>query len=217
MLQIHPNFLSDKWLGKLLSGIDNMNADWLFKAVKTNQAEHPVYTKNNPFGMMESIKSEIAIKRSLQEKAFTYKFSRTTPHHESCSCFFCDFKENLLDTTNFKRFIKAKMELENDLYLYETFISVYEPGDFLSAHTDATRGVAFIFNLTPDWRPEYGGCLTVKQEDKLVVYPPTFNSLTLMGLENGQGITHYVSEVSKYAHRPRIAITGWFNEKEPNE
>ena len=39
------------------------------------------------------------------------------------------------------------------------FLSKYLSGDFLSTHTDYVekRDIAFVYQLTKYWRPEYGG------------------------------------------------------------
>jgi Rps23 Pro-64 3,4-dihydroxylase Tpa1-like proline 4-hydroxylase len=143
--------------------------------------------------------------------SFTYKFKRSTKHTETCNCVECEFRKNTLESDDFKQFISQETSLKNP-QLFESFVSVYESGDFLSMHTDVNRGVAFILNLTAGWRPEYGGMLHIKTDNEIKAIPPVYNSFVLLGLKNGAGIPHFVSEVSQYVPYPRIAISGWYNE-----
>ena len=65
-------------------------------------------------------------------------------------------------------------------------------------------------NLSKDWKYEYGGCLTVFNEENPVVILPEYNSLVLLYLGE-DGVDHYISEVSKLAPGPRMAVSGWFS------
>jgi Rps23 Pro-64 3,4-dihydroxylase Tpa1-like proline 4-hydroxylase len=114
-----------------------------------------------------------------------------------------------LEGKEFSEYIGALGDVK-DLELLKSFVSIYDVGDFLSIHEDPNYNVAFILNLTKDWKYEYGGCLTVLENDKPEVILPKFNSLVLMFLGD-EGIEHYVSEVSRLAPHPRIAISGWYN------
>ncbi len=88
----------------------------------------------------------------------------------------------------------------------------YEPGHFLTSHddnlADKNRLAAFVFNLTHDWLPDWGGNLMFYDEDNNVeqVFVPKLNSLSLFLIGN----KHAVSLVSPFAKRPRLSITGWF-------
>jgi Rps23 Pro-64 3,4-dihydroxylase Tpa1-like proline 4-hydroxylase len=87
----------------------------------------------------------------------------------------------------------------------------YEPGHFLTYHDDQRdsvgREVAYVLNLTRDWREEWGGALHFSDAQGKVSerYLPRFNSLALFRVPTG----HFVSKVSDDAPRPRYAITGW--------
>ncbi len=88
----------------------------------------------------------------------------------------------------------------------------YEPGHFLSSHNDFVAGknrlAAYVFNLTPDWHPDWGGNLLFYDEDKNVrdAFVPRMNTLSLFAV----GSKHAVSLVCPFARRPRISISGWF-------
>jgi hypothetical protein len=88
----------------------------------------------------------------------------------------------------------------------------YAPGHFLTVHNDREdeggRLAAYVFNLTPMWRPEWGGMLLFHDaagdvEHGLV---PRMNALNLFAVPK----RHSVGLVAPFAPRPRHAVTGWF-------
>jgi SM-20-related protein len=89
----------------------------------------------------------------------------------------------------------------------------FRTGHFMTFH-DATpsadptgRRVAnYIINLTPEWRPEWGGMLEFRELDgqRVDAYIPCFNSLDLYAFPQG----HWISAVSCFASGPRYAISG---------
>ena len=89
--------------------------------------------------------------------------------------------------------------------------TAYSPGDFLTGHDDSFPGknriAAYVMNLTPTWRLEWGGLLIMhgQGDEPSRAYPPAMNVLTLFGV----GQMHSVSEVSRSAAYRRYAITGW--------
>jgi len=96
----------------------------------------------------------------------------------------------------------------NRIYAQAT---MYAPGSFLLAHDDHVdaedRKVAYVINLTRQWRPDWGGLLMFGAPDGSVCdsYFPHFNSLSLFAIPQ----THFVSYVPPYAQGQRNAITGW--------
>jgi SM-20-related protein len=88
----------------------------------------------------------------------------------------------------------------------------YSPGHFLTQHDDNVDGMnrlaAFVLNLTPAWRPDWGGALLFLDQTGNVEegYAPAFNALNLFTVPQA----HLVSQVSTFAGAPRYAITGWF-------
>ena len=89
--------------------------------------------------------------------------------------------------------------------------TAYSPGDFLTGHDDCfpgkNRHAAYVLNLTPIWRIEWGGLLIMhgKEGNPSLAYPPAMNVLTLFRV----GQMHSVSEVTRSAAYRRYAITGW--------
>ena len=70
------------------------------------------------------------------------------------------------------------------------------------------RRYAFVINLSPDWRPDWGGQLQFLDREGLVLhtYLPRWNSLSLFRVPQ----RHQVTFVTPWAAAPRHAITGWW-------
>jgi SM-20-related protein len=89
--------------------------------------------------------------------------------------------------------------------------TMYSRGSFLMAHDDHVeaedRRLAYVFNLTRQWRPDWGGLLHFPAPDGNVLdtFFPHFNSLSLFSVPQ----THFVSYVPPFAQAERTAITGW--------
>lgn len=98
----------------------------------------------------------------------------------------------------------------DDVVFTDAQATAYAPGDFLTAHDDAVPGkhrrAAYVFGLTPEWRPEWGGLLLFHQaHGALSAVAPGFNRLTLFRVPQD----HSVSEVTRAAPARRYSITGW--------
>ena len=87
----------------------------------------------------------------------------------------------------------------------------YRAGHFLNAHTDDVAGknrlFAYVLNLTPDWRTDWGGLLLFHDADGHIAegYVPRFNALNLFSVPQ----THSVSQVAGFVTASRLSITGW--------
>lgn len=87
----------------------------------------------------------------------------------------------------------------------------FDPGNFLREHDDYQPGedrlCAYVFNLSQDWRPDWGGLLHFmnRQRDVVDSFVPWFNSLSLFAVP----ALHHVSMVSPYAEQSRYSVTGW--------
>ena len=210
MFQVYKEFLKHEQAWDLACSIDGAPGHWWSKVIKHKDIKTPLYLNNNVGGYRHSVEQEEFIRKSLINSSFTYKFRRTTKHFDKCGCWECSFRDKVLNSASFKDFITEKTGLKNPT-LYEYFTSAYHPGDFLSRHTDEQRGIAFVFNLSWKWQPEYGGLLHVESDEGYTTYVPGWGDLVLMNLGK-TGQVHFVSEVTKHAPRPRIAISGWYNE-----
>lgn len=89
--------------------------------------------------------------------------------------------------------------------------TAYGPGDFLTGHDDNVIGknrlAAYVFGITPRWRPEWGGLLLFHGPGDSTVAGnvPRYNVLDLFAVPQ----RHSVSQVSPAAPCPRYAVTGW--------
>ena len=93
----------------------------------------------------------------------------------------------------------------------------YQAGQFLTTHNDDLEGkdrrVAYVFNFTRNWRPDFGGLLLFLDEQGHVEegYLPLFNSLNLFRIP----AHHCVSYVTPFANGCRYSISGWFRAGPP--
>jgi len=208
MIKIIKDFLPEQEAKAISTAIYNTPSNWWSYAYKHAGLEKPKYFTDTAFGTSERKKEDVLVTNSFQTGAFSYKFRRSTTHVPTCTCYECNFKKQYLEK-EVKTLVSEVCGFKNP-YIFESFTSVYSSGDFLNTHKDHNRGVAFIYQLTPNWLPEYGGALHILGNEPQVIYPE-FNTLTLMQLEN-DGVPHFVSEVSERAPYARVAITGWYNE-----
>ena len=99
----------------------------------------------------------------------------------------------------------------DDLAYVDAQATRYRAGHYLNEHDDekagAGRRLAYVLNLTPEWRPSWGGLLAFLDHDGHVAeaYTPAFNALNLFRTPQ----PHMVSQVSAFAAAPRLSITGW--------
>ena len=213
MIKLYKSFLPHDHAWDLACSIDATPAHWWFKALRYKDRKTPEYCNNNVGGYRQQFIAENSLAKSVTDGFYSYKWTRSTPHVKNCKCYECTFKKDVLESEGFKSFLKQETHLKNPV-LNEYFTSIYYPGDFLGQHHDQGKGIAFIFNLSWKWRPEYGGLLHVENELGFQAYNPGWWDLVLLSLAEGNGENHFVSEVTKYAPRPRLAISGWFNEGE---
>ncbi|MBB1180632.1 2OG-Fe(II) oxygenase, partial [Pseudomonas sp. FW305-3-2-15-E-TSA4] len=75
------------------------------------------------------------------------------------------------------------------------------------------RLLAYVLNLTPRWRVDWGGLLLFLDPDGHVAegYAPKFNALNIFRTP----FPHAVTQVSTFAGAPRYAITGWIRARPP--
>ena len=98
-----------------------------------------------------------------------------------------------------------------DIALADAQATRYAPGHFLSAHDDKfperKRLVAYVMNMTPRWRADWGGILMFPYSDGHIAegYTPCFNALNIFKVPQ----PHLVSIVTPFAGAARYSITGW--------
>lgn len=93
----------------------------------------------------------------------------------------------------------------------------FTAGHYLTEHDDEKPSVgrlyAYVLNLTPDWRTDWGGLLAFIDEDGHVAeaYRPSYNALNIFRVPQ----RHAVSFVAPFAASPRLSITGWVRDAVP--
>ncbi len=214
MHKIYKNFLTHDHAWDLACSIDSTPSNWFDLAISTSDTKGPAPLEIplNVGGYRKRFDYEESIRNDIVNGRFAYQFHKTTPHVIGCYCWECTFKKEVLMSDNFRDFLVKETSLTNPA-LDECFTSAYYPKDFLGQHQDDRRGIAFIFHLSWDWKPEYGGLFHVENEKGFDTYVPGWGDLVLMELGE-KGHNHFVSEVTEYAPRPRLAISGWFSDEE---
>ena len=89
--------------------------------------------------------------------------------------------------------------------------SRYDAGDYSLPHSDwvGQRAVAYVWHLSKEWRPEWGGGLYwAGRPQSQALYPPTFNTLVLFGVTPTSA--HFVTPVSSRARGLRLSFNGWW-------
>jgi hypothetical protein len=86
--------------------------------------------------------------------------------------------------------------------------SMYLPGDYSLPHNDVTdtRSVAYVWYLTKDWSPEWGGQFVWCPTGAIV--NPSFN--TLIAFKVSSISLHFVAPVSHRACGRRLSVNGWW-------
>ena len=88
----------------------------------------------------------------------------------------------------------------------------YSKGHFLNEHDDDVAGknrvAAYVLNLTPEWRRDWGGALVFadQKDGSSSCFFPSYNALNIFSVPQ----KHSVSFVTPFAGANRYSITGWF-------
>jgi len=196
-----------------------MPEDWWSTSVLVNDSGakgysvKPQHLRRKPENLQLIEDLHRGANNSFVSGRFCYSFDRTTGDHgKNCPCVECHFRKFLnSDTTiNFLSNI-------TDLNIKETgevFASRYRTGQFLSPHHDQNKGqIGFVYNITKNWKPQYGGALHFMSDDYNAVTKvvfPTFNRVTLFDIVTRNGVPHFVSHVAPGIREKRISYTGWF-------
>jgi len=89
--------------------------------------------------------------------------------------------------------------------------SWYQEGHRSLPHTDwvGQRTVAYVWHLSKNWKPEWGGALYWAQHDHAVAtYPASFNTLVLFSVTTRSA--HFVTTVSPQHKGKRLTFNGWW-------
>ena len=105
----------------------------------------------------------------------------------------------------------------DDIAFADAQATAYGLGHFLTVHDDDVAGknrrAAYVFNLTPNWRSDWGGLLQFLEPGGHIErgYTPTFNALNIFNVPQ----PHSVSMVAPFAPFRRYSITGWLRAGNP--
>lgn len=129
--------------------------------------------------------------------------------------------------SEFARFLSSREVLEffrhvtggQDMEFADAQATAYGPGHFLTVHDDDVAGknrrAAYVFNLTPEWRVDWGGLLMFHGPDGHVDHAlaPRFNALNIFNVPQ----PHSVSYVAPFVPYRRYAVTGWLRTSMPEQ
>ncbi|MDO1559255.1 2OG-Fe(II) oxygenase family protein [Brevundimonas sp. 2R-24] len=117
------------------------------------------------------------------------------------------------DLLNGEDFLETVRRLTGDeeIAFLDCQATRYLPGHFLTGHNDKRdehgRRFAYVLNLAPRWRADWGGLLQFHRPDGTVEegLVPFYNHLSVFRVPQW----HSVSIVAPFAGEPRLAVTGW--------
>jgi len=120
---------------------------------------------------------------------------------------------------NSKSFLDFARAVTGDaaITLTDVHASHYRPGDFLHRHDDrlkpqdGIRSAAYILNLTPIWRAEWGGLLNFLDAQGHVegALTPTWNAMNFLKVPQ----MHFVGTVAPFVTEPRLSVNGWVRQR----
>ena len=152
------DFLDEKTSESLYEKILNVPKDWWHNTLfPTLQGiENIRDSESNNLEIQEKRKK---ILDNFNSGGFSYCFKRSVgDHYETCFCGCCEVLRFF--NTDEMKFKFSTLVGENVTKMNETFCSKYEHGDYLSIHHDQKKGdYAFVYQLTKNWNPIYGGIL----------------------------------------------------------
>ena len=194
------NFLKETIAETLYKNIF-LEKDWILSTgIDKNKYEK---RHNNQFYKINQLQIK-NINQSFLNNKFTYIFYKSVNTYKF---------EYILNSEYFINVLNSITGLELKK-LTTFFISKYSSNNFLSIHSDKGNGkLAFVINLTKNWKPQYGGILHFLDEERKNIiesYVPDFNNIVLFYIPEDKGIPHYVSHVVSNIKYSKYAITGWY-------
>lgn len=202
------NFLKDSYAQLLYEYLYNNKEWYLATGIEKNKYEKKNIPQLNNINTLQ-IKN---VNNAFAKDQFSYIFNRFM---NGTNMSFYEF--SIRQLLNSKTFINKLNEITglNLTKLTTLFASKYQPGNFLSPHSDRGNGrLAFVINLTKNWKPQYGGNLHFLNESRTEIIDtivPAFNNFVIFYVPEDKGIPHYVSHVVSGVKVNRYAITGWFD------
>lgn len=213
-----PGFLSDAWAKRLHQAFER-NTPWRRSLFVDGQNVAAPYEQLAALPAADQAKLQSTMLSEARD-GFQYAF-HTWPVSDEVEAGrrIGHPAEAFYDFVNFEAFLGYIRRLSGDdrAVNCDAQCSRYVAGDFLNAHDDEAEGkdrlFAYVMNLTPNWRADWGGLLLFVDGDGHVAegYTPAFNALNLFKTPQ----SHLVSMVTPFAGAPRYAISGWIRASRP--
>ena len=134
-----------------------------------------------------------------------------TAHIEGQPRFYTHDVLDFLNGEIFRGLVSRITGVAGDLEV-DAHATCYQSGHFLTNHNDVTdptdtRELAYVINMTKDWRADWGGKTEFFDENENVIesFVPTFNTITMFKVPQ----PHAVSFVVPFCQSRRVAMTGW--------
>ena len=204
-----PNFFKPEFAEKSYNWYHHDMPDdwWVLTTVPTKQRMVRLNPENE--SLAEEVWNEAG--EAVNRDGLSYRFFRTDEHTNVCPCYVCQMTKFFHSETMIGRI--NDITNENITNPNAMFASKYTDGCFLTSHTDMGHGkVAFVYNMTKNWLPYWGGMLHFLEPNciqvRRVVYPE-FNSMVLFHIPE-KGTPHFVSCVADGVKEKRLAFSGWF-------
>lgn len=158
-----------------------------------------------------STSEQIVYERANHEFAYMhYKLSLYDRHHADALSGGLARAFEFLNGEAFLGFAR-KLTGAADIAFADAQLTAFGPGHFITVHDDdlpeKNRRAAYVLNMTPDWREDWGGYLNFFDDAGHVVdgFKPAFNALNIFRVP----MRHAVGIVSPSSRAPRLAISGW--------
>ena len=166
---------------------------------------HMYATKDNDPSLPERLDH---CHRVNQDGGFSYTYRRTGDLQNQKHPYL-----EIFESQPFRDFLSQITGHENLEFVdSHAFISNYESGHYNGPHTDGNNGrIAFVFHMTQDWKPQYGGLFMRMDWDWKTINKaicPPFNALSIFDVSNGA--PHLVTEVAQGVNNKRLSYTGWY-------
>ena len=160
---------------------------------------------NSPENHHHIINGAITARAAYERGEFSYHFRRFEGYQDDG----IKFKEFLLSSqfTNLMMQITG-VEVKS---LVSVFASMYQSWNYLSVHTDTSRGkIAFVMGLSKNWQESYGGNFELLHDNYSAIKQtvvPNFNTFYFFSVAEG-GKPHRVTKVNDVKDK-RISFSGW--------
>jgi len=117
-----------------------------------------------------------------------------------------------LNGQTFQDMIKKVTGLEGK-FAVDGHATCFQSGHFLTIHNDTDaddrREIAYVINMTPTWRSDWGAHLMFYDDEFNIVetFAPKYNTINMFRIPQA----HAVSFVPPFCPQKRFGMTGWFH------